>query len=103
LSPGQRIAQAVHAAFEFAVDFPDITAHWARASNFLVVLECASDADLQRLKIRAELLNLHYKLVIEPDYPADRSTTAIVLEPGEMSSRLCSSFPLALKESPVAA
>ncbi len=99
MSPGQRLAQAVHAAFEFSVDHPSITEVWRRHSNFLVVVAVPDETTLLTLDSMAFTLGLQHTLVREPDY--DNTVTAIALAPGKEARRLMAEFPLALKEKVV--
>ena len=96
LAPGQQLAQAVHSAFEFAVDFPTLTEVWRRHSNYLVIVAVPDEAALLSLANRAAEADLRHTVVREPDY--GNTVTATVLEPGTAASKLCSQFPLALKE-----
>jgi hypothetical protein len=95
LSPGQQLAQAVHAAFEFSVDHPTLTEVWRRHSNYLVVVAVPDEAALLSLANRAYSAELRHTVVREPDY--GNTVTAVVLDPGTAASKLCSSYPLALK------
>jgi peptidyl-tRNA hydrolase len=99
LSPGQQLAQSTHAAFEFAVDRPDITRRWRYESNFLVVVAVPDEAELKRLSYAAECLGIKMTMVAEPDY--GDQLTALALEPGPLARKLCAEFPLALKGVPV--
>lgn len=96
LSPGQQIAQAVHAAFDFTSKHPELTLTWNRDSNYLVVCQVPDEAALVALTDRAKHAGLRCHLVAEPDY--DGEVTALVIEPGERTSKLCASLPLAGKE-----
>jgi peptidyl-tRNA hydrolase len=96
LTPGQQLAQSVHAAFEFAVDYPTLTEVWRRHSNYLVVVAVPDEDSLLSLANRAAQAELRHVVVREPD-DGDRPQ-AVVLEPGVTASRLCSQYPLALKE-----
>jgi peptidyl-tRNA hydrolase len=103
LAPGQRIAQAVHAALDYAVGFPDLVAEWSCTSNYLVVLECSGEQEIFNLIRRALALDVNYLVVEEPDYPLEKAVTALVMGPGPAASRICSSLPLAFrKEAAVA-
>jgi peptidyl-tRNA hydrolase len=96
LAPGQQLAQSVHAAFEFAVEHPTITEFWHRVSNYLVVVSVPDETALMELAERAAEAGLRHKVVTEPDYGDE--VTAIVLEPGTVAGKICSSLPLALRE-----
>lgn len=89
-------AQAVHAAFEYAVVHPKQAAAWYRESNYLVLLEVPGEGALQDLSRRAQLREIPAVEVREPDY--DDQLTAIVLGPGDAARKLCSSLPLAMRE-----
>lgn len=98
LAPGQQLAQSVHAAFEFAVDHPTLTEVWRRHSNYLVVVAVPDEAALLDLANRAAAADLRHTVVREPD--CGNEVTAVVLEPGKAASKLCSTYPLALRGMP---
>lgn len=95
LAPGPQLAQSVHAAFEFAVDFPSITEVWRRHSNFLVVVGLRDEMQLLELANSASAYNIKHTVVREPDY--GDTVTAVALEPGTKAARLCAEYPLAMK------
>lgn len=101
LPPGLQAAQAVHGAFAFAHLFPALTANWLAESNFLVVVTAADEFELALLLDRAAAADIARLPVREPDL--DDQLMAVVLEPGPTARRLCSSFPLALREVPAMA
>lgn len=86
---------------EFAVDHPEIHRDWRHHSNFLVVVSVPHEGELRRLRYAADALGIKHTLVEEPDYNGE--ATAIALEPGEMASRLCAQYPLALKKEKLVA
>lgn len=87
----------MHAAFDFAVAHPAIVQPWSQDSNYLVVVEAPNQEAILALADRAWDAGIAYSVVTEPDY--DNETTALVLEPGLMASRLCAQLPLAMKET----
>jgi hypothetical protein len=92
LTPGQQLAQAVHAAFRFAHDWPETTHDWVEDSNFLVIVAAP---DIGPIVARCNEEGIPYSLAVEPDM--DNLWTAIALEPGADARRLCANYPLALK------
>lgn len=93
LSPGQQLAQAVHAAFRFAHDWPETVHEWVEESNFLVIVAAPEIAPIVG---RCNEEGLRYSIAVEPDL--DNQWTAVALQPGVDARRLCANFPLALKE-----
>jgi len=98
LTSGQQATQAVHAALDFSVAFPELTKEWHDQSNYLVVLAAANQEELLDLASRAWDAGLRYTVFTEPDLPEGDQITAIVIEPGEATSKLCANLPLALRE-----
>lgn len=90
------MAQAVHAAFHFSVDHPDLVTDWCSASNFLVVVSVPGEAALVALQDQATAAGIRSTLVREPD--VDDQATALALEPGKTARKLCAQLPLALRE-----
>lgn len=78
--------------------FPEITKQWHDESNFLVLLSCADTAELLQLAGEAWQRGLRYTLFTEPDFPVGQQVTALAIEPGPETSRLCASLPLALRQ-----
>lgn len=66
-----------------------------RDSKFLVVVSVDDLGSLTTLAAKAALRGISYSLWVEPDL--GNEATALALEPGEASKRLCSNLPLALK------
>lgn len=97
IPPGPQLAQAWHAGVDFSVKYPALTAVWHHASNNVVIVSVPDEAALYVLESMALTLGIKHHLVREPDMGEE--ATAIALEPGQMAKRLCSSYPLALKES----
>jgi peptidyl-tRNA hydrolase len=94
LPPGDRAAQSCHAAFAFAMRHPTEAGRWFWDSNNIVLLECADEAALRGLVVRARLAEVPYALFSEPDF--DCHATACAFSTG--ARRFLSSLPLALKE-----
>ena len=93
LSPGQQLAQAVHAAFQLSYRFPSATARWFADSNYLVVLSSPDpEAHARQLVNWAKCVVVH-----EPDLP-DNPVTAVAFLPHPSVGRALSSLPLALKQ-----
>lgn len=88
-------AQAVHAAFLFSSEHPDVTDAWHRDSNYVVVLQVS---DLASLHARYDRLPEHAPrvIVVEPDIGNEATAFATI---GADSGRLLSDLPLALKEA----
>ncbi|MEO6157936.1 MAG: peptidyl-tRNA hydrolase, partial [Ilumatobacteraceae bacterium] len=85
-------AQAVHAAFQFQQQHPEITRSWLRDSQFLVIVSVPDDIALIGLASRALEAGIDVSTWHEPDM-AD-SATAVALQPGAIARRLCSNLPL---------
>lgn len=96
LTPGLQAAQAVHAAFSFALAEPDLCRRWHDESNFLVVLSVPDLDALEALRSRLDRKGLPCLAVNEPDL--DDELTAIVLHPFAGAGRWVSGISLALKE-----
>jgi len=94
LRPGQQAVQAAHAMRQFAFQHPDADRSWFERSNTLALLSVSDEAALERLADRADDLDLKLSVFREPDL--GNSLTAIALEPGPRSQRLCRNLPLAL-------
>ena len=96
LSPGQQAVQSAHSAIEFQHEHPEIAKEWNTNSKYLIFLSVENEEELQKLLQKAQIRNLKYSTFFEPDI--GNQLTAIALEPGQISEKLVSNLPLALKE-----
>jgi len=95
LSPGQQAVQSMHALRQFTADHPEIDKNWFEKSNYLGLLSVNDEGELFKLIERAEKNNIRFSIFKEPDI-GDK-VTAIALEPGPLTKKLCSNLKLALK------
>lgn len=87
--------QAAHALLAFAVENPGLTGTWHEDSSNLVILSVPDEAALLWLIACAEHDDILCTPFREPDL--DDALTAVAIEPAGW--RLCSSYPLALREA----
>lgn len=92
LSVGQSFAQLIHVFREFINDYPDVEREWFSVSNYIVVLRVKSSKELESLLQHATLNNVKTSQFYEPDF--NNELTAIAIEPGKNSERLCKGIPL---------
>lgn len=97
LPAGLQVAQAIHAAFQFSQQHPDLVRPWHQDSQYLVVLAAPSEHALRALSAKAMQRGLPHSTWTEPDLGDE--ATAIAFAPGEAARRLCSSLPLAMREA----
>ncbi|MGA8454347.1 MAG: peptidyl-tRNA hydrolase, partial [Streptosporangiaceae bacterium] len=91
LAPGTQVCHAAHAALDFAIAHPAVTARWHAASNTLVVLAAPDELSLGWLCDDAAAAGLLVVRFHEPDLGG--ALTAAALEPA--AARLVSRLPLA--------
>lgn len=96
MSPGYQGVQSQHAAIQFVMEHPEIGKVWFGKSNYLGWLSVADEQELCQLIEKAHQLGITVSVFREPD--VDDRITAIALEPGARSRKLCSTLTLALKE-----
>ena len=96
LAPGYQAVQACHSAVDFGFYYPEIYSEWHRVSNYLGFLSVENEQELVVLAEQAEARGIAFCIFREPDI-GDK-ITAITLEPGSKSKKLCSRLSLALKE-----
>lgn len=96
ISPGYQGVQSIHAAMQFAFEHPDINKEWYEKSNYLGFLSVPNETELCRLIEKADENNIRYSVFREPDI--NNQITAIAIEPGSKSKKLCSNLKLALKD-----
>lgn len=95
LSPGAKLAQAVHASDEFKAAHPELHRAWYTGANNVAILEAPDEVALERLLDRAGRAALPLAPCREPDL--DDSLTAVAI--GDAAAKLVSSLPLALRPS----
>jgi hypothetical protein len=95
LEPGYQAVQSIHAAIQFKFDHPQLSQEWFEQSNYLGLLSVADEQELNKLIEQATTHSIHFSIFREPDI--ENQITAIALEPGQKSKKLCSKLPLALR------
>jgi hypothetical protein len=95
LDPGYQATQSIHAFREFLEKHPIVEALWYETSNYIGLLSVANEEELVKLLNKANEKGIKASFFREPDI--DDQITAIVLEPNDLSRRLVSNLPLALK------
>lgn len=76
-------------------EHPDIDKEWFEKSNYLGLLSVANEQELIALIEQAVAHGIAFSIFREPDI--DNQITAIALEPGRKSKKLCSKLSLALR------
>ncbi len=89
------MAQTLHAFRKFILEHSSLESEWHSKSNYICILSANNEFDLNILLEKCILQNIKHSVFREPDY--DNALTAVVLEPGDKSKKITSSFPLALK------
>jgi hypothetical protein len=95
LAAGYQATQAIHAALEFGIQYPDIYREWHQQSNYLGFLSVPNEEELTKLIDKAKMLEIECSIFKEPDI--GYQITAIALAPGYKSKKLCSNLKLALR------
>lgn len=90
LSPIVKTVQLCHAAIQFCHEHS--VRKWHDESNHLVILEVDAESGLETLLRRAKWEGVRVSPFREPDM--GNRLTAVALEPGRTSSRLCRGIPL---------
>lgn len=68
LSPGQRVAQTVHAAADLSADQPDEFREWKKLSNSVVCLECEDEEALFKAASVLDRNGIKHSIFYEPDF-----------------------------------
>lgn len=84
--------QAAHAAIEFCLTYPRLTAQWHASSGAIVLLAARDELDLSRIHVDVAASGLTVAPFHEPDL--DGALTAIAVEPA--GRRFLARLPLAL-------
>lgn len=88
--------QTSHAALNFAVAYPELTERWHNISNYLICLSVPSLDHLKDLVDEVVKLKLRRAVFREPDLGGD--ITAVCIEPGQTTQKLCSNYKLTLRD-----
>jgi hypothetical protein len=98
LSPGYQAVQSMHALRQFTAEHPEIDKQWFEKSNYLGLLSVSNEDELNRLIEKAHGRGIKFSIFREPD--VNDQITAIALEPGVKSKKLCANLKLALRGEP---
>lgn len=90
-----QMSQSLHAFREFIAHHPETEGEWYKVSNYIAILSVADEPALLALLAKADERKLRCSSFREPDL--DGQLTAIAIEPGLATRKLCSGLPLALK------
>ncbi len=71
-----------------------VATYWHAESNYVVALSVDREQDLEKICEAARDIGIKFSSFREPDI--GDQLTAVVLEPGPMSRKLCRNFRLAL-------
>lgn len=96
LSPGYQAVQPSHALSRFAIQHYNTFKEWQKNHKNLVILSVNNESELYDLLNKATMNGLKVSWFKEPDI--DDQLTAIALEPNDLTYRITSSIPLALRE-----
>lgn len=94
ISPGQKVAQSVHAMADFAVNHEHEFKVWQCGSNYLCCLE-APMYKIECLMTDLDLLKIKYHVFFEPDI-GEITGIAIEALPRDTHKRLFKNFKLTL-------
>lgn len=90
----------MHAAVEFTLNNFEEVLSWHKISNYVVCLSVPNETELLKYTDKAKVKDIKHQLFREPDY--DNAATALCLEAGELSRKLCSNLPLLFKNGQLA-
>lgn len=80
---------------QFSHEYPDIDRCWFDSSNYIGLLSVSDEDEMHKLIEKATMKDIKLSIFREPDL--DNRITAIALEPGIKSRKLCSCLKLALR------
>ena len=95
LLPGQQAVQATHAAINHCFHFSDESVEWHKNSNYLINLSVEDELSLKDLSTKLRLRGVKVAEFFEPDL--DNQMTAVAFLSSEITRKMTSSLPLALK------
>lgn len=89
-----QLPQACHAVCSFIFEHMDLAKQWHEQSDYLVILNVNNEIEILNLLNKANELNIKNSVYREPDL--NNEITAITLEPGINSKKLCQKLKLAM-------
>lgn len=95
LKPGYKLAQSVHAAFNFSVEYKTEMQEWQKKSNYVCCLE-ASRFKIEVLQAELDKLKIKYVIFEEPDIGNELTAIAVEAIPRELHRKLFKKLKLAL-------
>lgn len=95
MEPGLQAAQTAHAAFQFAIEHPDVTAKWHDESSYLIVLGVPDEDTLLDYADLAHFEGVPYTMMVEPDL--GNQHTSLAVAPSHLWQKF-SALPLLGKE-----
>lgn len=96
MTPGYQAVQSLHALRLFSEEYPSIDKEWYQVSNYLGLLSVTDEHALNSLITKLLLNDIKVSIFREPDI--SNQVTAIAVEPCDLSRKLLSNIPNALKE-----
>lgn len=95
MSAGYQAVQGMHAAIQFQFEHQELARYWFEKSNYLGFLSVANEYELHQMIEKAIAQDIKFSIFREPDI--DNQITAIAIEPGAKSKKLCANLKLALR------
>lgn len=86
----------MHSSILFIKEHPELSEKWYTCSQAITLLAVPNEDQLKFLVRQLSEAGIKHSIFIEPDI--DNQITAIAIQPSEAACKLCSSFPLALKQ-----
>lgn len=90
-----QLAQSCHVSFAFSNEHFDITKNWMNISNYICILSAENEKELIKLIDGCIDSNVKFSIFRESDL--DNQITAIAIEPGIKSKKICNQLKLALR------
>lgn len=81
---------------DFGIHFPEQYKQWHTSSNYLICLSAKDEQALHALAAKLLAEGIKHSMFREPQL--GNQVTAISIEPSERTRKICSNFPLALKD-----
>lgn len=89
------MAQSVHAAFNFSVEYRSEMEKWQKKSNYVFCLE-ASEFKIERIRAELDKLQIKYTVFLEPDIGNQLTSIAVEAISREQHTKLFKNLKLTL-------